>query len=88
MNMLTAEETSVLRYLESQTGQPVFCCEELARQWGRLLGFGVQGHRWTTSLNVNLYSMLPQIGREPVCVLAPIHFCPWCGEAVEVCRVK
>jgi hypothetical protein len=41
----------------SQTGQPVFCCEEMARQWGRLLGFGVQGHGWTTSREVNLYSV-------------------------------
>ena len=36
-----------------QVGEPTFCCEGMARQWGRLVGFGVAG-KATTSREVCL----------------------------------
>lgn len=71
-----------------QTKPPAFCCEAMARQWGQLIGFGLKGYCRSTSREVNLYSMLEQVGHEPVCILTEICFCPFCGEPVEVCLKK
>jgi hypothetical protein len=64
------------------------CCEGMRRHWNRLIGFGAPGCRASTSREVNLASARPQANGRFVWELFPISFCPWCGEAVEVCRVK
>jgi hypothetical protein len=69
-------------------GRVEFCCASMCRYWTVLVGFGVKGHAQTTSREVHLYQEIPQAGGGPVCALAEIQFCPWCGEAVETCRVK
>jgi hypothetical protein len=60
----------------------------MCRYWTTLVGFGVKGHARTTSREVHLYQEVPQTDGGSVCSLAEIAYCPWCGEAVETCRVK
>ena len=71
-----------------QVGEPAFCCEGMARQWGRLIGFGVQGHPRTTSPEICLSVPRPQANRTPILEVVGIDFCPWCGQAIETCLVK
>src|SRR5256885_776819 len=71
-----------------QVGDPTFCCEGMARQWGRIVAFGVAGHPRTTSREVCLSVPRPQASGGSILEVVAIDFCPWCGEAVEVCRVK
>ena len=40
------------------------------------------------NLEINLWTRLPQASGFCAWGLVEIHFCPFCGEAVEVCRVK
>jgi len=63
-----------------------FCCMEIERQWGRLLGFGVRSHPRSTSHEVNLYVIHPQVSGF-VLEVVPIGFCPFCGCAVKVTKV-
>jgi hypothetical protein len=76
-------------------GEPVFtqgavrfCCAEMCRWWNVLLGFGVRGYPVSTSNEVNLFLPRPQASGKTVLELVAVRYCPWCGEAVEVCRVK
>ncbi len=71
-----------------QVGDPAFCCEGMARQWGRLIGFGVQGHARTTSREVCLNVPRPQANGGSIMEVVAVQHCPWCGQAAEVCRVK
>ncbi len=64
-----------------------FCCGEMSRYWGRLIGFGAPGRR-STDREVNLVSAVPQRGGRSVASLAAVQFCPWCGEPVETYRAK
>jgi hypothetical protein len=65
-----------------------FCCAEMERQWDRLIGFGAKGCLRSTSRDVSLFTLHPQANGRPVLEVTPIGFCPWCGEAIEPCRMK
>jgi hypothetical protein len=56
--------------------------------WGALVGFGARGCAASTNRAVNLYTDRPQAEDGFVLELTPIEHRPWCGEAVETCRVK
>jgi hypothetical protein len=65
-----------------------WCCADMCRQWGRLIGFGVPGHPHTTDRDVNIVATVPQANGGAVLEIVPIAFCPFCGQAVETVRVK
>jgi hypothetical protein len=91
MRVLYRSRLSRSRHAEpvyEQAGPTKFCCAEMCRWWGRLIGFGVHGCSASTSKTVNLYLSHPQANGKVVCEVVPADFCPWCGEAVEPCRVK
>jgi hypothetical protein len=67
-------------------GPVAFCCTEMCRWWGVLVGFGVRGHAATTSRTVNLFLSRPQANGPQVLEVVPVDYCPWCGEVVHVCR--
>ena len=71
-----------------QAGPAKWCCADMARRWGALVAFGVRGQQRTTNREVNLQTPLPQANGKVLAGVTAIQFCPWCGEAVEVCRVK
>lgn len=71
-----------------QAGPAEFCCEAMRERWGALIGFGVPGYRRTTGREVAIFSTIPQANDRAVVALTPIDFCPFCGETIEVCRVK
>ena len=71
-----------------QAGAPRFCCEEMRLHWGTLIGLGLKDCPRTASRKVNLWTRVPQAKGGFVCGLVEVGYCPWCGEAVEVCRVK
>jgi hypothetical protein len=71
-----------------QSGEPVFCCKAMADQWGQLIGFGLVRQSLSTSREVNLFFRLVQIGREPLCILTAIRYCPFCGESIQSCLAK
>jgi hypothetical protein len=60
----------------------------MCQLWGELFGFGMPGHRVTTSRDVSLWVKIPQARGGTVWALTPIRFCPFCGEVVETCREK
>jgi hypothetical protein len=68
-------------------GSVTFCCASMARWWGVLVGFGVRGCP-STGRTVNLYLDRPQTNGKTAVEVVPVDFCPWCGEAVSVCRNK
>lgn len=68
-------------------GKVRFCCAEMCRRWGVLIGFGAKGCA-STSRDVCLYLDRPQAHGPAVLELVPVTCCPWCGEPVEVCREK
>jgi hypothetical protein len=69
-------------------GEVEFCCDSLRRCWGVLVGFGARDCPRSTSREVNLYTLRQQANGQPVPVAVPVDYCPFCGEAVKVCRVK
>jgi hypothetical protein len=71
-----------------QQGPVRFCCAAMCERWGSVIGFGARGCAASTSRDVNLFTDRPQVGGGAVLLLTGICFCPWCGEAVETCRVK
>ena len=64
----------------------VFCCTEMERQWGRLVGFGVRGCKASTSADVNLFADRAQVGGKTVLEATPVVFCPWCRQRVSVAQ--
>jgi hypothetical protein len=60
----------------------VFCCGEMERHWGRLIGFGVRGCKTSTSADVNLFTDRAQVGGKTILETTAIAACPWCGETV------
>ena len=64
------------------------CCAAMARQWGKLLGFGSRGVPPCTSNDVNLFVDRPQANGRMILELVPIQHCPFCGEAIEAVREK
>jgi hypothetical protein len=71
-----------------QAGVVHVCCEEMGRQWGILIGFGLKGYPRTTSREVNIFILHPQLSGRIMPGITEIRFCPWCGEEIEVYRVK
>lgn len=72
-----------------QVGILHFCCQEMLDEWDILIGFGVKGHRRTSSREVNIFtSHHIQIGGNCILGVTEIRYCPWCGEEIEVVRVK
>ena len=69
-------------------GRVDFCCAAMCRWWGLLVGFGAKGGAASTSNEVNLYLDRPQVNGGVAVELIPIDHCPFCGEAVEVHRLK
>ena len=69
-----------------QTGPVKFCCDDMERQWGELIDFGVKGHPRTTSREVNILSVLRFATGTTIPVIAEIAFCPWCAEKITVIR--
>jgi hypothetical protein len=71
-----------------QTGPLDFCCQEMWDEWGILIGFGIKGHPRTSSREVNIFTLHPQSTETIIPGTTEIRYCPWCGEQIEVCRVK
>jgi len=71
-----------------QTGPVKFCCAEMCRHWCVLVGFGVPESPRSTCRDVTLCIPRPQANGAAVLEVVAISHCPWCGEAVEVCRRK
>lgn len=69
-------------------GGPRFCCQEMARHWGVMIGFGVRDRPKSSSKEVNIWTRIPQARGMFTWGLVEIRFCPFCGEAVEGCRRK
>jgi hypothetical protein len=65
-----------------------FCCAGMARQWGKLFGFGVKDATASTSRNVNLFVDRPQANGRSILEVVPIQHCPFCGETIETVREK
>jgi hypothetical protein len=65
-----------------------FCCAGMARQWGKLFGFGVKDAPASTSREVNLFIDQPQVNDRSILELVPIQHCPFCGEGIETEREK
>jgi hypothetical protein len=82
MRVFYKAEVSVYRQ-----GAVRWCCTGMARWWGVLVGFGVRDCA-STSRTVNIYLNRPQANGKTAVEVVPIDCCPWCGEAVEVCRSK
>lgn len=65
-----------------------FCCAEMARQWGKLFGFGARDILACPSRDVNLFIDRPQANGRTILELMPIQHGPFCGEAIEAVREK
>jgi hypothetical protein len=70
-----------------QQGPVKFCCVEMCRRWGTVIGLGARGAS-STDRAVNLYLDRPQANGRTVLELVPVEHCPWCGEPVETVRIK
>ena len=79
--------THVCPWSTSPLATPFFCCEGMARQWGRLVAFGVAG-KATTGREVCLGVPRPQANGTPILEVVPMECCPWRAAPVETCRVK
>jgi len=75
-------------FVIEQDGHPAPCCEDMRSHWGTLIGFGVKDCPRSGSKEVNIWTRIPQAKGGYVWSVTPICFCPWCGKAVEICRVK
>jgi hypothetical protein len=71
-----------------QAGPVKFCCAEMCQEWNILVGFGIKGHPRTTSREVNVFTQHPQASGSILVGITEIRYCPWCGERIELCRVK
>jgi hypothetical protein len=71
-----------------QTGLLTFCCDKMRVEWDILIGFGLKGHPRTSSREVNLFGLHQFSTGTIIPVITDIQFCPWCGEDIEVIRVK
>jgi hypothetical protein len=65
-----------------------FCCAEMERRWGKLLGFGARDVSACTSREVNLFADRQQANGQTILEMVPIRYCPFCGEEIETVRVK
>jgi hypothetical protein len=71
-----------------QQTRVVFCCDDMERRWGQLLGFGARDVPVCTSRAVSLFLDRPQTNGRTVLELVPIRHCPFCGEVIEAVREK
>jgi len=65
-----------------------FCCEDMRREWGILLGFGIHGNACTTSREVNLFGLHQYSTGKIIPSIMEIRYCPWCGEEIELVCAK
>jgi hypothetical protein len=65
-------------------GMPVFCCERMANEWGRLIDFALRGFARPENLCCCLSTHHLLSDTTIVSALEPISHCPWCGEAIEL----
>jgi hypothetical protein len=86
--MYRAESRSPRLPTVYRAGAVKWCCAEMCRWWGVLVGFGVRGCAASTGRDVNLFIDRPQANGKSVIETVPATFCPWCGQLVETCRVK
>lgn len=54
----------------------------------RMIGFGVRDCPKSSSKEVNIWTRIPQARGMFTWGLVEINYCPFCGEAVETCRLK
>jgi len=71
-----------------QQTRAVFCCAEMARRWGKLLGFGARGIAACTSREMSLFLDRAQANGRTILEVVPIRCCPFCGEEIEIVREK
>jgi hypothetical protein len=74
--------------LYEQIGPLDFYCEDLRREWDILIGFGIKGRPRTSSRHVNIFGLHQFSTGSIVPVINDIRYCPWCGDEIEVVRVK
>ncbi len=65
-----------------------FCCSDMRDKWDIRIGFGLRGHPRSSSREVNIFSLLPRSNGAVYWDITEINYCPWCGEVIEVVRVK
>ena len=65
-----------------------FCCEDMRREWDKLIGFGICGHPRTTSREVNLFGLHLYSTGTIIPAITEIRHCPWCGEEIELVRIN
>lgn len=66
-----------------------FCCREMQDEWDILVGFGVKRHLRTTSREVNIFTSHHLLtSGNLVQGVTEIKYCPWCGEEIEIVRMK
>jgi hypothetical protein len=71
-----------------QAGSPSFCCEGMRGHWGTMIGFGARNAPRSTDREVNVWTRIEQARGLFTWGLVAVNHCPFCGEAVEICRVK
>jgi len=71
-----------------QAGPILVCCPRMDWEWGDLVGFGAKGCQRSTSQSVNIFTVLPQASGRVIAGMSEIRFCPWCGEEIEIRRLK
>ncbi len=84
----SASQVNVAAPVIYQSGRVKFCCVEMNRWWGRLIGFGARDCPESTSREVSLFLSRLQTNGKATLEVVPVQCCPWCGEAIGVCRSK
>jgi hypothetical protein len=65
-----------------------FCCRAMRDEWGVLIGFGLKGHAQTIRRQVNIFTLHAYSSGPLVPGITGIWDSPWCGEEIEITRVK
>jgi hypothetical protein len=71
-----------------EQGPVDFCCASMWRWWDVMIGFGVRACTASTSRGVSLFYDRPQASGKSLIEIVEVHFCPFCGEAIETCQMK
>jgi hypothetical protein len=65
-------------------GQPAACCPGMAREWGKLVGFGAPGSVRSPYPTIYLYTTHLFSTGTPVGGITPIAYCCWCGRRIKL----
>jgi hypothetical protein len=68
----------------SIAGLPLFCCDRMRNEWGRLVEFGLRGFAKPENLGCYLSTHHLLSERTIVSSVDQITHCPWCGAAIEL----